>query len=80
MRKENTLSLVDIDLDNVIREGSEPESNLPWERLGVFRKLKKVLAGPCIKVIKHVYVVSASYHLIIRKNSDTTPLCIQRYP
>ncbi|XP_062580822.1 N-acetylglucosamine-1-phosphotransferase subunits alpha/beta-like [Saccostrea cucullata] len=27
------------DLDDVIRMGSEPESNLPWERLGVFRKL-----------------------------------------
>lgn len=46
IRKENTLSLVDVDLDNVIRAGSEPERNLPWERLGVFKKLKEVLAGP----------------------------------
>uniref|UniRef100_K1PK27 N-acetylglucosamine-1-phosphotransferase subunits alpha/beta n=1 Tax=Magallana gigas TaxID=29159 RepID=K1PK27_MAGGI len=41
IRKENTLSLVDVDLDNVIRAGSEPERNLPWERLGVFKKLKE---------------------------------------
>ena len=43
IRAENTLSLSDSDLDNIIRIGSKPESNLPWEKLGVFRKIKKVL-------------------------------------
>ncbi|XP_022336372.2 N-acetylglucosamine-1-phosphotransferase subunits alpha/beta-like [Crassostrea virginica] len=42
IRAVNTLSLSDSDLDNIIRIGSKPESNLPWEKLGVFRKIKKV--------------------------------------
>ncbi|XP_061181061.1 N-acetylglucosamine-1-phosphotransferase subunits alpha/beta-like isoform X2 [Saccostrea echinata] len=33
------LALTEEDLDDVIRMGSEPESNLPWEKLGVFSKL-----------------------------------------
>jgi hypothetical protein len=29
----------DRELGDVIRAGSEPESNLPWEKLGVFRNV-----------------------------------------
>ncbi|XP_048726912.2 N-acetylglucosamine-1-phosphotransferase subunits alpha/beta-like isoform X2 [Ostrea edulis] len=39
VREEDKLRLTDKELTDVIRTGSEPESNLPWEKLGVFRNV-----------------------------------------
>lgn len=59
----NIFSLVDVDFDNVIRVGSELESNFFWERFGVFKKLKEVLVGlwnlilGCLVCIVYMYLL-----------------------
>lgn len=45
VREEDKLRLTDKELTDVIRTGSEPESNLPWEKLGVFRNVIEASIG-----------------------------------